>query len=110
MTEFTVTTNVTVRCAECRGELLATTNTDKRSAYNGDVEVQHCECGDDAMRSEGADSRDDEVRELEEDISRLTHDIEQLNNENIELKTRITELEKELESLNDLAIERGERD
>jgi len=81
MAEFTVTTNVTVRCSECRGELFSTTNTDKRSMYNGDVEVQRCECGDESLLSEGAKSRNDEMIALESRIRELEKEVTLLESE-----------------------------
>jgi predicted RNase H-like nuclease (RuvC/YqgF family) len=105
MAEFKADVSIDVVCESCGKELNVALNN-----FRGKLEVERCECEDDKWQKDGIDSRDGEVDELEENVSRLTSDIERFNDENLELKERIRELESELEQHKDDALERLEYD
>jgi predicted RNase H-like nuclease (RuvC/YqgF family) len=110
MAEFKADVSIDVVCESCGKELNVALNTRSHSNFSGKLEVERCECEDDKWQKDGIDSRDGEVEELEENVSRLTGDIERFNDESLELKERIRELESELEQHKDDALERLEYD
>jgi predicted RNase H-like nuclease (RuvC/YqgF family) len=89
MNTFKIDVDLTFSCIECGNELDGEIRrVSNRGFLSESLSIERCTCQD--------DSRDDDVHELEEDVSRLTHDIEQLNRENIELKEQVRDLQCEI--------------
>ena len=85
MADFKADVSVVIICRDCGEELDCSINDNPISHRTGYLEVSRCECEDDSLKDDGANSRDDEVAEL---------------------KSRIEELESELESRQYAALER----
>jgi len=96
MASVTIETDIECVCERCHNALDATQNTHRYSDLEGKLIVDRCDCLDDDKFREGSLSRDELIGELEEDVSRLTHEIEQLNAENIELKEQVRDLQCEI--------------